>query len=299
MSLRVALDGPRIGVCSTIARMSPLEFTAASFAIAVSAGLVGSLLGVGGGIIIVPGLTLLLGVDAHLAIGASMVGVVATSSGAAAAYVRDGLANLRLAMLLEVATVAGALVGALLANQVSNRALLIVFSALLVYSSAAMFITQIRAKSDKPAPDDPLARKLRIEGAYFDQSTQKLVQYRATRTWFGLIASLVAGLISGLLGVGGGIIKVPVMHLAMRLPIKVSTATSNLMMGVTAATGAAVFFSQGRVAPLIAAPVAAGVLIGATLGARFLPRIQSQWVRVGFTILMIAVATKMVLESTR
>lgn len=277
--------------------MSPIEFTLAAFGIAISAGLVGALLGVGGGVIIVPGLTLLLGVDVHLAIGASMVGVVATSSGAAAAYVRDGLANLRLAMLLEVATVSGALAGALLANRFSNRILLIIFSALLVYSGAAMFITQLRAKSNKPPPEDPLARRLRLEGEFHDKASNSVIPYRATRTWFGLAASLVAGLISGLLGVGGGIIKVPVMHLAMRLPIKVSTATSNLMMGITAATGAAVFFVHGQIAPLIAAPVAAGVLIGAHTGSRFLPRIQSQWIRMAFTALLLFVAFQMTRKS--
>jgi len=277
--------------------MSPLEFTLAAFAIAVSAGLVGSLLGIGGGIIIVPCLTLLLGVDMHLALGASFVGVVATSSGAAAAYVRDGLANLRLAMLLEVTTVFGALFGALLSSHVSARALQAVFGALLVYSAAAMFITQLRAKENAPIPEDAWARKLRLEGAYYDGTTKSMVPYRATRTWFGLVVSLVAGLISGLLAVGGGIIKVPAMHLGMRLPIKVCTATSNLMMGVTAAAGAAVYFSQGKVAPIIAAPVAVGVLGGATVGARFLPKVKSNWVRAGFTVLLVIVAIQMIRKS--
>ncbi|MCE9589840.1 MAG: sulfite exporter TauE/SafE family protein [Planctomycetes bacterium] len=273
--------------------MSPVEFTASVFGIALTAGLIGSLLGVGGGIVVVPGLALLLGVDVHLAIGASLVGVVATSTGAAAAYVRDGLANLRLAMLLEVATVAGALAGAVLANRFDQHVLFMIFGGLLVYASAAMFITQIRAKTDKPVPHDALADRLRLSGMYHDKATGKDVHYRATRTWLGLSVSLVAGLISGLLGVGGGILKVPTMHLGMRLPIKVSTATSNLMMGVTAAAGAGVFFARGQVAPLIAAPVAAGVLIGATAGSRFLPRIHSAWIRGAFTVLMVYVAFEM------
>ncbi|MCC7193656.1 MAG: sulfite exporter TauE/SafE family protein [Phycisphaeraceae bacterium] len=273
--------------------MSAIEFTLASFSISVAAGLLGSMLGIGGGIIVVPALTQLLGVDMKYAVAASFIGVIATSNGAAASYVRQHLTNLRLAMVLEVATVAGALGGAYLGGIVSDRFLLVLFGCILGYAAFAMFIDRLRSKVQSPEQEDRLAGRLRLHGQYFDQSLNEHVNYRVIRVWFGLAVSMTAGIISGLLGVGGGILKVPAMHLGMRVPIKVSTATSNFMMGVTAAASAAVYFSRGQIVPLIAAPVGAGVLLGAVTGSRMLPKVKNAYVKMGFVAVLIAVAIRM------
>lgn len=272
--------------------MDALAFTLAAFGISVAAGLLGSMLGIGGGIIVVPALTQLLGVEMKYAVAASFVGVIATSNGAAAAYVRQHLTNLRLAMLLEVATVAGALGGAYLAGFASERFLLVLFGCILGYAAVAMFVDRLRTRTQIPR-EDALAARLRLHGRYFDPSMNGQVDYHVVRVWFGLAVGLFAGVISGLLGVGGGILKVPAMHLGMRVPIKVSTATSNFMMGVTAAASAAVYFSRGQIVPLIAAPVGAGVLLGAMTGSRLLPRVKNTYVKAGFVVVLIAVAARM------
>jgi uncharacterized protein len=270
---------------------SPLEFSLFAFGFALAAGLVGSLLGVGGGIIVVPALTLVLGVDIRYAIGASIVSVIATSSGAAASYVKEHMTNLRVAMLLEIATVAGALSGAFLAGWVSGRWLYVLFGLILAYAGAAMFLNQLQPRSTT-VPPDPWADRLGLHGSTRDAAGRE-VPYRVARTRTGFALSYVAGVVSGLLGVGGGIMKVPAMNLAMRMPIKTSTATSNFMIGVTAAASAAVYFARGEVVPVIAAPIAAGVLVGATAGSRLLPRIRSSWIRLAFVALLAFTAFRM------
>lgn len=272
--------------------MTPLQFTLALFGFSVLAGLVGSLLGLGGGIVIVPALTLVFGIDIRLAIGASIIAVVATSSGAAAAYVTERLTNLRLAMSLEVATVAGALSGALVGGLISVRALYIVFGVVLVISAVGM----LRNRSDdhtRPVPASRLADRLRLHTAYYDAARGETIPYRVTRVPIGAAMMYVAGGVSGLLGLGGGAFKVPAMDLAMRLPIKVSTATSNLMIGVTAAASAAIYFGRGDINPFIAAPVAAGVLAGATAGSRLLPRLRNSVVRGLFVVALLYVSIEM------
>jgi uncharacterized membrane protein YfcA len=272
--------------------MTPLEFVLSLFAIAFAAGFLGSLVGLGGGIIIVPALTLLYGLDIHLAIGASIVSVIATSSGAAAAYVREHMTNLRTAMFLELGTTTGAISGAFLATLLHGNWLFLIFGLVLAYSAVAM----LRHKRDKhgSVPPDVLADRLNLHGSYYDKQKRAVIDYRVTHTKLGLLLMYIAGAVSGLLGVGSGVLKVPAMDLAMRIPIKVSTATSNFMIGVTAAASAGVYFARGHVDPFIAAPVAAGVLLGATVGARVLPYVNSRWLRIVFVIVLLIVAAQMI-----
>jgi uncharacterized protein len=276
--------------------MTPLEFDLLVFLISVVAGALGSLLGLGGGIIVIPALTLLFHIDIRYAIGASIVSVIATSSGAAAAYVRDGLTNLRVAMVLELATTSGALTGAYLAGLLSGRWLFIIFGLVLSYSSL-MMVRKLKGpefqNSDKPAP---WADYLRLHGSYFDERASREIVYRVTSTRIGLALMYVAGAISGLLGIGSGSLKVPAMDLAMHMPIKVSTATSNFMIGVTAAASAGVYYMRGDIDPFIAAPVAVGVLLGAVGGSYLLPKLHSSTIRLVFVVVLLWISGQMLWE---
>lgn len=272
--------------------MTGWEFVAIAFAVSVGAGLLGSLLGLGGGIIVVPALTLGLHLPIRYAIGASIVSVIATSSGAAAAYVRERLTNLRVAMFLELATTAGALTGAYLAGVLASRWLFVIFGAMLGYSALVMVRTR-HASARAGVPRDGWSDRLRLHSSYFDAADGQEHPYRVTRARTGLGLMYGAGTVSGLLGIGSGALKVPAMDLAMRLPIKVSTATSNFMIGVTAAASAGVYFARGDISPLIAGPVAAGVVTGATLGARLLGRLRSQSVRNVFVVVLLWVSAQM------
>jgi uncharacterized membrane protein YfcA len=278
--------------------MTPLSFTLVTLAISIVAGLLGSLLGLGGGIIVIPALTLLLKIDIHYAIGASIVSVIATSSGAAAAYVREHMTNLRAAMFLEIATTSGALSGAFLSGRVRPGWLYVIFGIVLAYSAIEM---SRKHKEDPQAniPPDRLADRLRLHGEYFDQSLGKEIHYRVTHTPLGLALMYVAGCVSGLLGIGSGALKVPSMDLAMRMPIKVSTATSNFMIGVTAAASAGVYFVRGNIDPFIAAPVATGVLIGAIGGSLLLGRLRNQLVRNVFIVVLLVIAAQMLWKGAR
>lgn len=263
------------------------------FVLSVFAGVLGALLGLGGGIIIIPGLTLLVGLPIRYAIGASIVSVIATSSGAAAAYVRGGLSNLRIGIALEVATTVGALSGAFLAGHVSPRWLYVVFGLLLGYSAIAL-LGRLRLELPGEVPRDPLAGRLRFSGAYYDQVLHQRVTYTATGVIPGGAMMYVAGLFSGLLGIGSGLFKVLAMDVFMRLPMKVSTATSNFMIGVTAAASAGVYFVRGDIHPLIAAPVALGVLAGAWAGTTVMQRLRNTTLRKLFVPVLAVVAIEMV-----
>jgi uncharacterized membrane protein YfcA len=274
--------------------MTPLEFTSAAFAISVLAGCLGSLLGLGGGVIVVPALTLLLHLDIRFAIGASIVSVIATSSGAASSYVRERLTNLRVSMFLELATVAGAITGALLAGHIATKGLFILFGLMMGYSALTMF--RRRHDASAPVPADALSDSLHLHGSYYDQATRTQVDYRVTHAPLGLGLMYAAGTVSGLLGIGSGALKVPAMDLGMRLPIKVSTASSNFMIGVTAAASAGVYFSRGDINPFVAAPVALGVLLGATVGSRLLGRLDSSAVRTLFVVVLLSVSAQMLVK---
>ena len=275
--------------------MTPIEFVALCFGVSLVAGVLGSLLGLGGGLIVIPALTLLLKIDIRYAIGASIVSVIATSSGAAAAYVRERMTNLRVAMVLEMATTLGALTGGYLAGRIGGRWLHIIFGVVMGYS-ALMMLRERRLLSggaDRPAP---WADRLRLHGSYYDEALKAEVPYRVVGTRVGLGLMYVAGIVSGLLGIGSGALKVPAMDLAMRLPIKVSSATSNFMIGVTAAASAGLYFSRGDIDPFVAAPVAAGVLVGATIGSRLLGQLKGKVIRVVFVVVLLYVSAQMLLK---
>ena len=260
--------------------------------ISVAAGVLGSLVGLGGGVVIVPVLTLLYHVDIRLAIGASIVSVIATSSGAAAAYVRDRMANLRAGMFLEVATTTGALTGAYLTTLLPARFLFVFFGLILAYSSFATFR---RRHVDAPltVSNDRIANYFNLHGTYHVLAEGREVAYKVVGTKLGLSIMYVAGLVSALLGIGSGALKVPAMDSAMHLPMKVSSATSNFMIGVTAAASAGVYFVRGQIDPIIAAPVAAGVLLGATVGARILGRAASKTIRILFVVVLVVISLEM------
>ncbi len=272
--------------------MTPLVFTLVTFGISIGAGVLGSLLGLGGGIIVIPALTLLLHIDIRFAIGASIVSVIATSSGAASAYVRERMTNLRVAMFLEVATTTGALTGAFIAGKIHPAWLFVIFGIIMGYSAIEMFRKR-HEDHVHAVPPDRLADRLRLHDHYFDQSISQRVDYRTTHSLLGLFLMYIAGCVSGLLGIGSGALKVSAMDLAMRLPIKVSTATSNFMIGVTAAASAGVYFARGDINPFIAAPVAAGVLVGATGGSFLLGRIRNKAIRVVFVIVLLVISGQM------
>ena len=276
--------------------MTPLLFVLTVGGISIFAGFLGSLLGLGGGIIVIPMLTLLMHVDIRLAIGASIISVIATSSGAAAAYVRDRVANLRVAMFLELGTTAGAISGAYLAGIIHTRWLFIAFGLILGYSAIVMLRPR---EVHTEGTVGPVARYLRLRGSYYDDALGEEILYQPKRARLGLLLMYIAGTVSGLLGIGSGALKVPAMDLAMGLPIKVSTATSNFMIGVTAAASAGLYFTRGQIDPFIAAPVSIGVLAGAFAGSHTLGRIHSHRVRAAFVVVLTIVALQMLWKGIR
>jgi uncharacterized membrane protein YfcA len=252
--------------------MTPLLFVLLAFVVSVVAGTLGALLGLGGGLLIIPALTLWFHVDIRYAIGASIVSVIATSSGAAVTYVRDRLTNLRVAMVLELATTTGAMTGAYLAGRVGSKTLYIIFGVVMAYSAIMMF-RKLGHDESRPVRRAPWADWLRLHSSYYDEALSREIPYRVSGTRIGLGLMYVAGIVSGLLGIGSGALKVPAMDLAMGLPLKVSAATSNFMIGVTAAASAGVYFMRGDIDPFVAGPVAVGVLLGAQVGVRLLGRL--------------------------
>ena len=266
----------------------PLGADLGIFAISLAAGLIGALAGVGGGIFVVPALTLLFGIDIRLAIGASIVSVIATSSGAAAAYVRDEITDLHIGMFLELATVTGAIGGALLTTIVAPAVLFVILGLVLLASAGLQLLRLAEVPADAPAPS-ATALRLGLVGSFADRRTERIITYSARRIPLGFGLMAIAGLVSGLLGIGSGALKVMAMDSAMGLPIKVSSATSNFMIGVTAAASAGIYLSRGDVDPRVAAPVALGVLAGAVIGARILPNLSSSAVRRIFVPVLILI----------
>ncbi len=270
--------------------MSILVLTLLLLAVALGAGFLGALTGLGGGVVIVPVLTLAFGVDIRYAIGASLVSVIATSSGAASAYVREGYTNLRIGMLLEIATTVGALAGAFLAAIIPTRAIAVVFGLVLLYSAYAS--SRPRPPQQRPSASDPLARRLRLEGSFPEADGPRAYHVVRLPLGFGLMG--LAGVLSGLLGIGSGALKVLAMDQAMGLPFKVSTTTSNFMIGVTAAASAGVYLRRGYIDPGLAMPVMLGVLAGSLLGARVLAGANTSWLRVVFALVVVALALEMI-----
>jgi uncharacterized membrane protein YfcA len=263
------------------------------FLVSVAAGLLGALAGVGGGILVIPSLTVIFGVDIRLAVGASIISVIATSSGAAAAYVRDRVTDMRVGMFLELATTTGAVMGATAAAFVSPSFLFVLLGLVLLTSAASQVL---RIGEELPSAENPsrLAAALRLTSSYPDHRLGREVPYTARRVPLGFAMMWFAGAVSGLLGIGSGVLKVLAMDTAMRLPMKVSSATSNFMIGVTAAASAGIYLSRGDVDPRIAGPVALGVLAGALTGARLLQRISNRAVRLIFLPVLVAVGLEMI-----
>jgi uncharacterized membrane protein YfcA len=275
--------------------VNTLVFTLLVAAGSICAGLLGALTGLGGGIVIIPMLTVLFGIDLRYAIGASLVSVIATSSGAAAAYVREGFTNVRLGILLEVATTIGALSGAVLAAYVSTSALGVLFGVVLLYTAyAGSRLPQEHLDSDPP---DALATRLRLDSTYPALDGPKAYRVRKIPAGFALM--YVAGVLSALLGIGSGAVKVLAMDRAMGLPFKVSTTTSNFMIGVTAAAGAGIYLHRGYIEPGLAFPVMLGVLGGAMLGARILSTTRTQVLRRVFTLVVLVLAVEMLYKGLR
>lgn len=270
-------------------------FVLGIFVAAIAAGVLGSLSGLGGGVLIVPLLTIAFHLNIRLAIGASIVSVIATSSGAAAAYVRDRLTNVRVGMMLEMATSIGAVTGAFVSAYLNATVLFILFGVILLFSVLPT-VKKLGEEFPTGVRNDWIATRLRLASVYPDRASGELVAYNVTHVPAGFGMMYIAGVVSGLLGIGSGALKVLAMDTAMRLPMKVSSTTSNFMIGVTAAASAGIYFWRGDVVPLIAAPVALGVLVGATLGAKFLVRFSNNTVRIVFVPVLAAVAIEMLLR---
>lgn len=269
--------------------MNNLLFTIVVGASGLLAGLLGSLTGLGGGVILVPLLTMVFGVDIRYAIGASLISVIATSSGAGAAYVKEGFTNIRIGMLLEIATTLGALAGAFIAGWVSPSFIAIIFGLVLLHSVyVSMQNRHHESQSIKP---DPLATRMRLNGSYPTPDGPR--QYYVQGVPAGASLMFVAGALSGLLGIGSGAVKVLAMDRAMRIPFKVSTTTSNFMIGVTAAASAGVYLHRGYIDPGLAMPVMLGVLLGSLAGARLLPKASTHHLRNVFSIVILVMAIEM------
>ena len=273
--------------------MSVLALTLLLLVCALGAGLVGSLTGMGGGVVIVPLLVLGLHMDIRYAIGASLVSVIATSSGAAAAYVKEGFTNLRLGMLLEVATTLGAVSGAFVAAHVSSSAIGVVFGCVLLYSAYASS-RRIPLDSEHERADR-IASALRLDGGFPEGNHEVPYFVQHVPGGFGLM--YLAGVLSGLLGIGSGAMKVLAMDRVMKVPFKVSTTTSNFMIGVTAAASAGVYLNRGYIDPVLAMPIVVGVLGGSILGTRLLTRAPTHVLRVVFALVIVTLGIEMIFES--
>lgn len=268
--------------------MNPAEFSVGIFTVSLLAGWLGALSGLGGGVVIVPVLTILFHVDIHYAIGASLVSVIATSSGAAAAYVREGFSSVRIGMFLEVATTIGALLGAWLTTKASTRDIGIIFGLILLYSAYASMKKKKQHGSSAP---NRLAEKLQLYGDYPAEDGQR--SYIARRVPAGFALMFSAGTLSGLLGIGSGAVKVLAMDQAMDLPFKVSTTTSNFMIGVTAAASAGIYLSRGYIVPALAMPVMLGVLAGSLAGSRLLVKAPVHMLRLLFSAVIVLLGFEM------
>jgi uncharacterized membrane protein YfcA len=270
--------------------MDNFEFTAIVATFSILAGLLGALTGLGGGVIVVPLLTLGFGVDLRYAIGSALVSVIATSSGAAIAYVREGYSNIRVGMFLEVATTFGAVTGALIAANAPTRVIAIIFGIVMLISTYLSNRPHLTKAVNLPI--DPLATRLKLDGSY--PTPQGKQSYHVQQVPGGFVVMLIAGTLSGLLGIGSGALKVLAMDQVMQLPFKVSATTSNFMIGVTAAASAGIYFSRGYIDPGLCLPVLLGVLVGAWCGAKVLVRAKVNVLRTIFSIALLAVAIEMI-----
>jgi uncharacterized membrane protein YfcA len=269
--------------------MSVLLFTLIILAGSYLAGFLGSLTGLGGGFIIIPLLTVILHVDIHYAIGASLVSIIATSSGSAAAYVKEGITNMRLGMFLEIATTAGAVTGALIAVYIPTNLLAVILGVILILSA----VLSLRKKVEQAATHNIWAERLKLNSSY--PTAEGAVKYSVSHVGGGFITMVFAGILSGLLGIGSGALKVLAMDSIMKIPFKVSTTTSNFMIGVTGAASAVVYLQRGYIEPAISMPVVIGVLVGALTGSKILVNAKSSgWLRWVFVVVVVLLASQLI-----
>ncbi len=277
--------------------MIQLIYSLTLFLTGIIAGVVGSFTGLGGATVITPALTLIFGIPLEFAAGASLVATIATSCSATQAYIKDRITNLKIGLSLEIATTVGAIVGAVSAAMFYSHnlayLLFIVFGIVVLLS---VYPTLHKRKSLQKVKPDWSTRFFQLKGKYYDESSRRTTAYSGVRWWLGESIMLVAGIISGLLGVGSGVLKVLAMDSGMRLPIKVSTATSDFMIGVTAVTGSAIYWGLGYIKPLLVAPIILGVFLGAYLGSRLMVRESMGIVRKIFVVILLAVAVEMILR---
>ena len=265
--------------------------------VGIFAGIMGSILGIGGGMIVTPIVTLAMGLDIKYAIGASIIAVIATSSGSTIAFLKDDVLNLRVAMFLEIATTIGAIIGALLTGAFEPMILYILFGSLLVFSSWNMY-RKMRSGQEvlQQVHADKWAEKFNLNSSYYDKNTKQQVDYQVENVPGGFLIMLGAGLASGMLGIGSGAFKVMAMDGAMKMPLKPSSATSNLMMGVTAAASATVYFFNGSIRPDLAVPLALGILGGSTIGTRIMQILPSKLIRLIFIPILLYLGLQMILK---
>lgn len=269
--------------------MTILTFTIILLLGAYLAGLAGSLTGLGGGVVIIPLLTLVFHVDIRYAIGAALVASIATSSGSASAYVKEGITNIRLGMFLEIATTAGAVAGAILAVYTPVNIVAILFGVMLIFSAA---MTLRKKHEGELEIGSPLSYRLKLNSSY--PTKDGVVSYKLKNIGGGFSIMTIAGVLSGLLGIGSGALKVLAMDSAMRVPFRVSTTTSNFMVGVTAAASAVVYLQRGYIDPGIAFPVIIGVLAGAFTGSKILMKLNVKWLKIIFSIAITLIAINMI-----
>ncbi len=265
--------------------------------VGIFARIMGSILGIGGGMIVTPIVTLAMGLDIKYAIGASIIAVIATSSGSTIAFLKDDVLNLRVAMFLEIATTIGAIIGALLTGAFEPMILYILFGSLLVFSSWNMY-RKMRSGQEvlQQVHADKWAEKFNLNSSYYDKNTKQQVDYQVENVPGGFLIMLGAGLASGMLGIGSGAFKVMAMDGAMKMPLKPSSATSNLMMGVTAAASATVYFFNGSIRPDLAVPLALGILGGSTIGTRIMQILPSKLIRLIFIPILLYLGLQMILK---
>ena len=274
--------------------MTILAFTLILLAASYCAGLLGSLTGLGGGVVVIPVLTLCFGVDFHYAVGAALVASIATSSGSGSAYVKEGVTNIRLGMFLEIATTIGAVCGAAVAIYLNSNTIAIIYGSVLVLTA----VMQQRRKSDHDGVvGSEMARRLKLFGSW-PQKDGTMKQYQLRHVGGGFSVMYVAGVLSGILGIGSGVLKVIAMDGIMKVPFKVSTTTSNFMMGVTACASAVIYVQRGNIVPGMACPVMIGVLFGALTGAKLLKRLDVRLLRRIFCIVILMVAANMIYQGT-
>lgn len=270
--------------------MSLEVFTFVLFLGAILAGFLGALTGLGGGVVVIPLLTLGFGVDMRYAIGAALVTSIASSSGAAAAYIKEGITNVRIGMFLEIATTTGAVIGAIVAIYLDKKYIAVIFGCVLIFS-AIRSLAKKDENIDYSAPGDKLGEKLKLNGSY--PTKDGVVKYKVHNVAAGYSLMTLAGVLSGLLGIGSGALKVLAMDTAMKIPFKVSTTTSNFMVGVTAAASAVVYLQRGYIDPGLAMPIVVGVLCGAFLGSKILPKANVKKLRMLFSVVIFILAVSM------